>query len=147
SRPASFIQPTTRSRPLPSNSVSASRQFPPLGVAPIFASSISDCHRRSPLTAIPEISVMSTPLCTSSARYAELGLSSFQTAPPFAHGLAYPLHHVAPCLYDSCRQARRADAYANMPLRINIEIQSAGRVIPVAINTQRDYDGLRTEIP
>src|SRR5690606_38353116 len=47
-RPASFIQPTTRSRPWPSSAVSANRQLPPLGVAPIFARSISDCQSRLP---------------------------------------------------------------------------------------------------
>lgn len=55
SRPASRIQPTTRSRPWPSNSVRARRQLPPFSVAPMRASSIRDCHRRWPLIEISEI--------------------------------------------------------------------------------------------
>ena len=47
--PASLAQPVTRSRPCLSRSVSVRRQTPPLGVAPIWASSISEAHRRSPL--------------------------------------------------------------------------------------------------
>src|SRR5664279_1229616 len=46
--PASRPQRVTRSRPCLSRSVSVSRQTPPLGVAPILASSISESHRRSP---------------------------------------------------------------------------------------------------
>ncbi len=47
--PASLAQPRTRSLPCLSRSVSVRRQTPPLGVAPIFASSISEAQRRSPL--------------------------------------------------------------------------------------------------
>src|SRR5450432_2146441 len=46
--PASRAQPVTRSRPCLSRSVSVRRQTPPLGVAPIFASSMSEAQRRSP---------------------------------------------------------------------------------------------------
>src|SRR6185437_2552234 len=49
-QPASLHQRTKRSRPWRSRSVSASRQTPPLSVAPILAISIRLCHRRSPLT-------------------------------------------------------------------------------------------------
>ncbi|MNT37600.1 hypothetical protein D3C72_1737430 [compost metagenome] len=47
--PASRAQRVTRSRPCLSRSVRVRRQTPPLGVAPICASSIKDAHRRSPL--------------------------------------------------------------------------------------------------
>ena len=45
-QPASLHQRMNRSRAWPSSSVSASRRTPPLSVAPIFASSISESHRR-----------------------------------------------------------------------------------------------------
>src|SRR5574337_586243 len=48
--PASLAQRSTRSRPCLSRSVRVKRHTPPLGVAPILASSISEAHRRSPLT-------------------------------------------------------------------------------------------------
>ena len=48
-QPASLHQPTNRSRPCPSRSVSARRQTPPFGVAPILAISIRLAHRRLPL--------------------------------------------------------------------------------------------------
>ena len=47
--PASLAQRSTRSRPCLSKSVRVKRQTPPLGVAPIWASSMSEAHRRSPL--------------------------------------------------------------------------------------------------
>jgi len=46
--PASRAQRVTRSRPCLSSSDSARRQTPPLAVAPICASSISESHRRWP---------------------------------------------------------------------------------------------------
>jgi len=49
-QPASRAQRTKRSRPSPSSAVRARRHTPPLGVAPICARSISDCHRRAPFT-------------------------------------------------------------------------------------------------
>ena len=48
--PASRAQRVTRSRPCLSRSVSVRRQTPPFSVAPICASSISESHRRWPLT-------------------------------------------------------------------------------------------------
>src|SRR6185312_12515851 len=47
--PASLAQRRTRSRPCLSRSVRVRRHTPPLGVAPICASSISEAHRRLPL--------------------------------------------------------------------------------------------------
>ena len=49
-QPASSHQRTNRSRAALSTSVSASRQTPPLSVAPIFAISMRLAHRRSPST-------------------------------------------------------------------------------------------------
>ena len=49
-QPASLAQLTMRSRPCLSRSVSARRQTPPLGVAPIFAIDIRLSHRRLPST-------------------------------------------------------------------------------------------------
>src|SRR5690606_38141137 len=47
--PASRAQRVTRSRPCLSRSVRVRRHTPPLGVAPICASSMSESQRRSPL--------------------------------------------------------------------------------------------------
>src|SRR5690348_8035009 len=49
SSPASLHQPTKRSRPSRSTSVSVRRRTPPLGVAPILARSISEPQSRSDL--------------------------------------------------------------------------------------------------
>src|SRR5688572_29002868 len=50
-RPASRHQPTKQSRPCLSTSVSVRRRTPPLGVAPMRARSMSDCHNLPEFTA------------------------------------------------------------------------------------------------
>src|SRR5512146_1174051 len=52
-RPAPLAHETTRSRPLPSASLTARRHTPPFGVAPTFASSMSEPQSRSPFTRSP----------------------------------------------------------------------------------------------
>ncbi|MDT4865425.1 hypothetical protein FQZ97_1002250 [compost metagenome] len=66
-RPAALPHDTTRSRPCLSRSVSARRLTPPLGVAPMRASSISEFHRRSPL-------IVSTCVSTAAFMYDSLGV-------------------------------------------------------------------------